>query len=238
VTANGLSDTNTTTATISQTLAANAFTTGGNKTTSLGAGKPYTCVQIEPVGGSYNNTDVIISSIRMIYPVGSTNQITADVSKVSIDGDKDGNGVTEITACFRKADLRVLFTGLPAGSNTVTVELRGDLITGGPFSATMTLVVKSNGSFLAASISPNPLNPQAKLSFSTTKPGAIGVQVFDPQGRLVKTIAEETSVEAGYHDFSIDGMSANGTKLASGVYFVKVWGQYDGEAVVSITILK
>ncbi len=29
-----------------------------------------------------------------------------------------------------------------------------------------------------------------------------------------------------------------GAKLASGVYFVKVWSQYDGQEVKSITILK
>jgi len=58
--------------------------------------------------------------------------------------------------------------------------------------------VKSNGSFLAASISPNPLNPAAKLSFATTKPGAVKVQMFDVNGRLLRTIAEELNAAAGY----------------------------------------
>ena len=158
------------------------------------------------------------------------------VAKAVDGGDVDG--ITEITACFRKTDLRVLFTGLPAGSTPVTVEIRGTLTGGGQFSATMNLTVKSTGAFLSASISPNPLNPQAKLTFATTKPGAVRVQMFDAQGRLVKTIAEENSVQAGYHDFTIDGRTATGSKLAAGVYFVKVWSQFDGSEIKSVTILK
>jgi flagellar hook assembly protein FlgD len=91
---------------------------------------------------------------------------------------------------------------------------------------------------MAAVITPNPLNPLAKLSFSTTKPGAIRVQMFDPQGRLVKTVADEATSMAGYHDYTIDGKSANGTKLASGVYYVKVWTEHEGQEVQRITILK
>jgi hypothetical protein len=231
-------DTDVTTATISDTFPARVFTVGGNGKTSLAAGKPYTCVQIEPVGGNYSNTDVVIASIRMIYPVGSTNQIYADAVKSSVDGDKDANGINEIAACFRKADLRILFAGLPAGNNRITVEVKGNLVTGGDFSGQVTMTVKSNGAFLAASISPNPLNPQAKLSFMTTKPGAIRVQMFDPQGRLVKTITDEASAVAGYHDYTIDGRSAAGSKLASGVYFVKVWSEHDGNEVQRVTILK
>jgi PKD repeat protein len=233
-----LSDTDATTATITDTLPARGFALGGNTKTSLGAGKPFTCFQVEAVGGSFNNSQVLLPTVRMIYPVGSSSQIFANGAKTGIDGDKDGNGVTEITACFAKEDMRVLFAGLPAGNNTVTIEIKGDITGGGSFSATLEHVVKSNGSFLAASISPNPLNPRAKLSFSTTKPGAVRVQMFDPQGRLVKTIADEPVAMAGYHDYTIDGRSGSGTKLASGVYFVKVWSEHDGNEVQRITILK
>jgi PKD repeat protein len=236
-TAIGLADTDTAIVTIVGESSATAFTTGGNNTTSLGSGKPYTCVQIQPDGG-YTNFDVNLATIRMQYTGGTVTEIFADATKTTISGDKNGDGITEITACFRKADLRLLFSGLPAGQNTVTVDLRGDLITGGGFHATLTMVVKSTGGALAASISPNPLNPRAKLTFATTKPGAIRVQMFDPQGRLVKTIADGMSVEAGSHDFEIDGTSAKGTRLASGLYFVKVWSQYDGQEVKSIAILK
>jgi hypothetical protein len=212
-----------------------AFTTGGNKTTSLGSGKPYTCINIEPVSASFAIADVNLASIRMIY---NSNQIFADGSKSSVDGDKNGNGLTEILGCFTKADLRILFAGLPAGTNTVTVTLKGDITTGGAFSTTLVMTVKSNGAFLAANITPNPLNPAAKLSFSTSKPGAMKVQMFDVNGRLLRTIAEEQNAVAGYHDYTIDGRTSTGSRVASGVYFVKIWTEHDGELTKSITILK
>jgi chitodextrinase len=234
-----LSDTDTATATISSTLTAAAFTIGGNKTTSLGAGKPYTCVQLEPVDNSFQSGDVVLSSIKMVsVGTGSVSEIFADASKSNLDGDKNGNGIQEIVACFTKADLRLLFGGLPAGRQTVNVTIEGSLVSGATFSAPLEMIVKSTGAALVASISPNPLNPQAKLTFMTTKPGAVRVQMFDPQGRLVKTIADETSVQAGYHDFTIDGKSASGSKLASGVYFVKIWSQFDGSEVARVTIMK
>ncbi|HEU4765151.1 MAG TPA: putative Ig domain-containing protein [Candidatus Eisenbacteria bacterium] len=234
-----LSSTATTTATISTTLSANAFTVGGNKTTSLGAGKPYTCVQVEAVDGSFQNTDVDISSIKMVSNgTGSVSEIFADPSKSSVDGDKNGNGVQEIVACFKKSDLRLLFSNLAAGRQTVNVTIEGSLVSGATFSAPLTMIVKSTGAVLVASVSPNPLNPQAKLTFATSKPGAVRVQMFDPQGRLVKTIADERAAMAGYHDYTIDGRSSTGAKLASGVYFVKIVSEADGSTVTRVTIMK
>ncbi|HYJ33753.1 MAG TPA: putative Ig domain-containing protein [Candidatus Binatia bacterium] len=234
-----LTGTATTTATISTTLSAMAFTVGGNKTTSLGAGKPYTCIQLEAVDNSFQNTDVDISSIKMVSTgTGSVSEIFADASKSSVDGDKNGDGVQEIVACFKKSDLRLLFSNLPAGRNTVNVTIEGSLTSGATFSAPLTLIVKSTGAVLVASVSPNPLNPQAKLTFATSKPGAVRVQMFDPQGRLVKTIADERAAMAGYHDYTIDGRSSTGAKLASGVYFVKIVSEADGSTVTRVTIMK
>jgi PKD repeat protein len=239
VTANGLTGTDTSTATITTEFPANVFATGGNKTIGLASGKPYSCVQIEPSSNSFITSDVDLTSIKMVsIGTGSVSEISADASKTSIDGDKNGNGITEITACFRKSDLRLLFSTVPSGPHPITVDITGTLITGGSFRGSITLTVKGTGGVLAANISPNPLNPRAKLSFATTKPGAIRVQMFDPQGRLVKTIADERSSLAGYHDYTIDGRSNTGSKLASGVYFVKVWSEFDGIEVKSITVLK
>ena len=180
---------------------------------------------------------MILSSIKMVSAgTGSVTEIFVDATKSGTDGDKNGNGVQEIVACFTKDDLRLLFGGLPAGRNTVNVTIEGTLVSGATFSAPLEMIVKSTGSVLAASISPNPLNPIARLTFATTKPGAVRVQMFDPQGRLVKMIADQ-SMQAGYHDFTIDGRTSTGSKLASGVYFVKVSSR-DGSEVKTITIMK
>ncbi|MEK7315998.1 MAG: PKD domain-containing protein [Candidatus Eisenbacteria bacterium] len=228
-----------TTATIAGEFTGVAFTTGGNNTTSLGSGKPFTYVQVEPYNGAFNLADVNFASVRMVSPgTGSVLEIFAVAGKVMVDGDRNGNGVTEIRAGFAKADLRLLFSGLPFGTNTVQVGIEGDLLTGGRFRATLTHHVKSTGGALAATISPNPLNPFARLTFATTKGGAVRVELFDLNGRLVRTVLDERQVAAGYHDVAIDGRAASGSRLSSGVYFVKVWTEQDGWETKRLTILK
>jgi PKD repeat protein len=227
-----------TTATITDELAARVFHLNPTKAINLKAGKPFYCWQIEPVDGDFNQSDVLIPSIKMVSNgTGSVSEIFADPFKTGVDGDKDLNGVNEIQACFTKSSLQALFS--IAGNGTYTVAIEGNLVTGGRFRGTVTVIIKgAGGGAVSAMISPNPLNPQAMLSFTTTKPGAIRVQMFDPQGRLVKSVTDERASMAGYHNYTIDGRSATGTKLASGVYFVKIWTEHDGDEVQRITILK
>ncbi|TMQ55047.1 MAG: PKD domain-containing protein, partial [Candidatus Eisenbacteria bacterium] len=196
---NLLSDTKCTTAHITTELPARVFTVGGNGTIRLASGKPKSCFQIEPVGGDYVNSDVNLPSITATY---GTATVSVDPARTAIDSDKDANGVQEITACFTKAQLRILFAGLPAGHNLVTVTIKGNLTTGARFMGTVQVDVVSNGSFSAAtaSVSPNPLNPASTLYFATSKPGTVKVEMFDLQGRLVRTIVTETFMGAGDHE--------------------------------------
>jgi PKD repeat protein len=229
-----LSDTDVTSAMVVDFVAASVFANNGNRNIKLNSGKPQSCVQIEPISSSYDNANVDLTTIRMIF---NSNQITAMSGKTTVDGDKNGNGVTEIAACFAKGDLRTLFSGQPNGDYEVTIE--GDLVTGGFFRGTITLHVTGGSGFaLAANISPNPLNPKAMLTFATSKPGMVKVQMFDVQGRLIRTLMDESTSAAGYHDVTIDGHDANGLKLASGVYYVKVRTSFDGDITKAVTILK
>ncbi len=233
-----LSDTDVTTATIVDFFPATAFTRGGNNRTALGSGKPFTCVQIQPDNASYSNAAVDLASIVMISPgTGSVGQIFAASGKTVVDADKNSDGIQEITACFSKADLRLLFSSLPAGNNTVVVTLEGNIMGGGKFRATLTHTVKGTGGGLAASISPNPLNPAATLTFVTSNVGFAKVQLFDVQGRLLRTLMDDRSAPAGYHDVKIDGRDANGNRLASGVYYVQILAK-EGKVAQAITILK
>jgi hypothetical protein len=216
-----------------------AFMAGGNNTTNLASGKPFACVLVEPVAGSFDVANVILASVIMIsMGTGSVSEIPAEVEKTSVSGDKNQDGIQEISACFSKANLRLLFSGLPAGRNDVTVTIEGSLTTGGMFQASLTMTVKSTGGALAANISPNPLNPSAKLGFSTSKAGAVKVALYDLNGRLVRTYLDAGQSTAGYHDVTIDGRSASGNRLASGVYFVKIQTEHDGKDTKSLTILK
>jgi PKD domain/Putative Ig domain/FlgD Ig-like domain len=227
-----LSDEDGTTATIIDEFSTVVFTVGGNKTIRLGSGKPQTCIQIEPFQGSYNVSDVDLSSVRMRF---ASLEIPAIADKTAVGDDKNQNGVTEITACFSKEDLRVLFAG--QGTGDYEVALTGSLVTGGSFRGTMTIHVVNSGNAVSSSVSPNPLNPKATLTFSTSKSGFVRVQMFDVRGRLIRTLLDQTSVSAGHHDVEIDGADAGGNRLASGIYYIHVRTS-DGTARSVVTILK
>jgi hypothetical protein len=158
--------------------------------------------------------------------------------RATIVGDKDNNGVEEISACFSKTDLRGLFTGLPAGENLVEITIEAELVTGGKICGTAQHRVIGTGGALAASVSPNPLNPSATVTFGTSKAGPVRVQLFDVQGRMVRALMDETDAPAGYHDVKIDGRDGDGNRLASGIYYVLIRTKADGEEKLRITILK
>jgi flagellar hook assembly protein FlgD len=88
-----------------------------------------------------------------------------------------------------------------------------------------------------ASVAPNPLNPQAKLSFVTTKPGVTTIQVFDISGRLVRNVMQRQYLMAGPHEATIDGRNEQGNKLASGVYYYRV-NSADGVSKGSFIVMK
>jgi hypothetical protein len=216
---------------------ARAFLEGGNETTRLNSGKSATCVQVEPVAGSYVSSAVDLGSIVMISPgTGSVERILAIQGKTSIGADKNRNGTVEVTACFAKEDLRLLFSNLPGGRQTVTVTIEGALLTGGTFRSDLDMTVVSSGGGLASSVSPNPARPNAVLTVRTTIAGPVTVAVFDAHGRHVRTLLRDEHWGAGYHDVILDSLDRNGNQLRSGVYFYRVTateGQSSGRLVVT-----
>ena len=75
---------------------------------------------------------------------------------------------------------------------------------------------------VSARVSPNPLNPEATLAFSTARTGFVKVRMFDLNGRLVRTLMDEAVAEAGEHRVRIESRGAHGESLASGVYFYRI----------------
>jgi PKD domain/FlgD Ig-like domain/Putative Ig domain len=236
VTSDGVSDNDATTATIAPDLELLAFTTGGNKRLRLGSGKQQACIQLEPVGGAFEVADLAPGSIRMTYGGGSIGIITG---KTVLGSDKNQNGVDEITACFSKDDLRTLFADLPNGEQTVHVTIEAIHVSGATAQGPLALrVFQSGGGGSSLTIAPNPLNPSATATFLTSRTGSVRVSLYDLHGRLVRTLMDEPLVAAGYHDVTIDGQDMNGSRLASGIYYVKVRSSADGEMTKAVTILK
>ena len=232
-----VSDVGTTSAAIVEIFSARAFTAGGNSTIHLSAGKPKWCVQIEPIGRSYENSMVDPAEIVMKSSgTGSVNQIRALVDRTLIGTDRDGNGIEEITACFSKDDLRLLFSDL-RGRTSVPVEVEGRVVTGGFFRAPLDIGVLAAGSALAVSVSPNPLNPSATLSFVALEAGPVRVSLYDVSGRHVRTLLELPAALAGYHSVDIDGRDQDGRDLGSGIYFYRI-EMRAGVATGRLTILR
>jgi len=214
-----------------------AFTATGNATIGLHKGKPTWCVQIEPVGRAYTNALVDLSTLVMKSAgTGSVDEISAQTGKTVIGADRDGNGIEEITACFSKTDLRLLFGNL-RGTSSVPVTLEGGVVTGGRFRASIDVAVAAGGGGLAATVSPNPLNPSATLSFATERSGFLRASLFDVSGRLVRTLLSRPGAPPGYYSVTLDGRDERGVALPSGVYFYRV--ESAGETVSgAATILK
>jgi PKD repeat protein len=243
VTDNGtppLSNTASTTATITNRVPANVFQYPvAPVKLNKAKDKSKACFQIEPVNGSYRNTDVILASIVLQY---NGREAPANIDKTVINSDINLNGIQEIRACFSDAGLRFVFAGLPTGDHVVTVALEGNLTTGGRFHGETQITVRgpvaaAAGTAPVAIISPNPLNPSSKIEYVTQKPGSVKIDLFDIQGRLVRTIVDESFAPAGVHAATIDGRDQRGAKLASGVYFVR-GSTADGTFKNTITILK
>jgi hypothetical protein len=156
---------------------------------------------------------VDLSTVVMISQgTGAVSQIHAVSNKTAVGGDRNNDGIDEISACFTKTDLQQIFSNIQ-GTQVVTIGLQGNLFTGGSFCTTLNHTVKAGGGGNnAASIRPNPLNPSAVLTFSTTKAGAAKVQLFDTQGRLIKTLLDDPTTVAG---ITTSG-STGGTGWATG----------------------
>ena len=200
---------------------ARAFLKDSNRT-QPGAGSSPFCLRVEPVGESYANADVNYSSLALISEgTGSVSRITATPSKNILEEDTDGNGVPELAACFAGADMSRLFDQVN-GRRTVHVSLEGALKDGRRFCSGFDMTVLGTGGPLAATVTPNPLNPSGVLSFRTARDGFVRVRMFDLSGRLVRVLADHPLATAGDQEIRIDGRGANGETLASGAYFYVV----------------
>ena len=69
--------------------------------------------------------------------------------------------------------------------------------------------------------SPNPFNPTTRISFALPAAGEVKLAVFNVIGQQVKELVN-SNMEAGVHEVIWDGKDANGSSVASGIYFYKI----------------
>lgn len=212
---------------------ARIFTVGNEGTIKLNTGKPTWCLEIEALDGRLHVEDIDPSSVVMqSLGTGSISEIHAATGKTSLAGDADKNLQPDIQICFRKEDLRQLFS-LVTGLRTVTVYVHGSAVTGVLFEGYLTVNVLAGGGNKVASITSD---PSAQGSMGAA-PGWIRARVFDIRGRLVRTLdpIHESSARPGPLGF--DGRDESGVRLPSGIYLMRIDTQ-NGPITMKTAILR
>lgn len=220
-------------------LPARAFLRDDQRTIPLASAQPVICAQFEPVAGTYANEEVDLSTLRLVsHATGTVAEIRPVSSKTAIEGDTDRNGVSELSVCFAHADFQQLFSGV-RGRRTVEAALEGRLTTGRKISAPIVLTLLGIPAVgpKAASVSPNPLNPQGVLEFSTVTAGPTTVRLYDIRGRLIRTFLQGRYLNAGTHAVVIDGHDEHGASLPSGIFFYQI-DTHDGPTRGRLVIAK
>jgi hypothetical protein len=70
---------------------------------------------------------------------------------------------------------------------------------------------------------PNPFNPSTTVVFDLPSRLAIRLSVYDQLGRLVKTLAQDQSFEAGRHSVVFNATDESGMELPSGIYYTRLF---------------
>ena len=78
---------------------------------------------------------------------------------------------------------------------------------------------------------PNPFNPSTKIKFYSPQQNHVKIGLFDILGNQVKSLFDK-EVETGVYEIEIDG-----SDLASGMYFVKMYAK-GIQQVVKISLIK
>jgi hypothetical protein len=83
---------------------------------------------------------------------------------------------------------------------------------------------------------PNPFNPSTTISYSLPNSSRVRLVIYDVDGRRIATLLDKQQ-SAGDHIAQWDGRSANGTEVASGVYFCHL-ATNESSASMKIVLLR
>jgi hypothetical protein len=69
---------------------------------------------------------------------------------------------------------------------------------------------------------PNPFNSNTTITFDLMQPENLRLDIYDITGRLVKTLIDDETWEAGHYNVQWNGKDEKGKEVSSGVYFYKM----------------
>jgi len=70
-------------------------------------------------------------------------------------------------------------------------------------------------------IYPNPFAQETNIEFSLKNSSPATLQIYNVKGQLVRTLMQE-SKSAGIHNLKWTGTDAQGQKVASGIYYIRL----------------
>lgn len=173
---------------------------------NLKSHSPWVTALLEPEG--FDATAIDLSSLRLAGVVHAA-------PKLATIGDRNVNGTADLTVKFSREELDPLLT-----PGVDMLEVTGSLVTGESFQGSDTIRVIQPG-HTASAVAPNPMNPVGRLTFATDRSGRVRVDLFDAQGRLVRTVTDGI-LPVGDHAVTIDGRDGRGRSLATGIYFYRI----------------
>jgi hypothetical protein len=83
---------------------------------------------------------------------------------------------------------------------------------------------------------PNPFNPETVIKFNLPEASRVNLNVYNVLGQVVRTLVNE-ELSAGVHSVIWDGKNAQGSDVASGVYFYRIKAG-DFESTMRMTLLR
>lgn len=69
---------------------------------------------------------------------------------------------------------------------------------------------------------PNPMRTGTTVAYELPEAATVSLKVYDPAGRLVRTIEESNSRPAGRYTDTWDGRDLEGRPVSAGVYFYRL----------------
>jgi hypothetical protein len=84
---------------------------------------------------------------------------------------------------------------------------------------------------------PNPFNPTTTIPFTLERSAAVYLAVYDVTGRVVRTLAANSTFDAGAHRVTWDGTTDAGSPAGTGVYLVQLVAGGEGH-VRRMTLLR
>lgn len=235
-----LTSASTTTAVIAESMPARVFGDQETPIVTLGAGDPLT-LHVEPDHASFALDDVVLWPITIHSAgTGSIDEVASIADAVTTD-DVDHNGQPEMTVQFSGEEVALLL-GNVQHTALVTIKVRGSLYSGASFTSEIRVLVMHEGSSPEGQqarlrVTPNPFNPDATVSFSTSKAGPVRAQLYDVRGRMVRTVIQDQVLAAGPHVLPLSARGSDGVVLASGVYFFRLTGP-DGVTTKRVAVAK